>query len=131
MGAMRERRHCSGLSSEAEKLVGVLVGKCLHETMNFQPEYSRSHVSSHSLKVMFPPPSSLTLPISSVSLSSSHQGAQSTLTLRFTPHVPLFTTTENCNTSKCFCLFLYSNSLKVLLMLIKPPKLLHTSVTVS
>lgn len=55
--------------------MGELASKHLHE-MSFQPENSRSPESSHYLKVTFPPPSLLFLPISPKSLallpSSSH-----------------------------------------------------------
>lgn len=117
-GVIKEQRGCSGLSSDAWKQlriakhicvfvracvrtyvrVGVLVGKCQHET-SFQPRYSRSQASSHCFKVTFSPPSSLSSYPSakSHSLSSSftplpdthspsHQGAQSASALRFRPH---------------------------------------------
>lgn len=77
----------------------ALVAKCQHETMSFQPQYLRSQVSSYCFKVTFSPPSSLSLPISqkslslfhsssghTLSLSLSHQGAQSAFALRFKPH---------------------------------------------
>lgn len=82
MGVIREERGCSGLSSEAEKLLQTKAESCacvcvhacasvgsgvfvsLNETMSFQHQNSRRRASSRCLKVTFPPPSLLFLHIS-------------------------------------------------------------------